>query len=95
VRLENSHHLKDVNLVPDPNEMKDKGGQAVQDMKDKAEQAARQGRQGQQGQDKSGSAMDQAKKKMDRTGDGKVDMDDAKKMGEDAVDKVKGLFKKE
>ena len=64
--------------MPDPNEMKDKGGQAVQDMKDKA-----------------GEAGQQAKKKMDRNSDGKVDADDAKKMGEDAVNKVKGLFKKE
>ncbi len=64
--------------MPDPDEMKDKGGQAVQDMKDKA-----------------GDAGQQAKKKMDRNNDGKVDKDDAKRMGEDAVNKVKGLFKKE
>ena len=75
--------------MPDPNEMKDKGGQAVQDMKDKAGDA------GQQAKEKSGGVADQAKKKMDRNKDGKVDADDAKRMGEDAVNKVKGLFKKE
>jgi hypothetical protein len=45
-------------------------------------------------QDKQPGKMDQAKKKMDVTGDGKVNAEDAKKMGGDAVNKVKGLFKK-
>ncbi|HTJ67328.1 MAG TPA: hypothetical protein VL551_07365 [Actinospica sp.] len=65
----------------------------IEEMKNKAQEAAQQeqGEAEQQGQ----SAMDKAKQKMDRTGDGKFDADDVKKMGEDAVNKVKGLFKKD
>ena len=63
------------------------------EMKNKAEEAAQQaeGQAQQQGQ----SMMDKAKQKMDATGDGKFDAEDVKKMGEDAVNKVKGLFKKD
>jgi len=45
--------------------------------------------------DKASGMMDEAKGKMDVTGDGKFNADDVKKMGEDAVSKVKGLFKKD
>ena len=72
----------------------------TEEMKNKAEEAAQQeqGQAEQQGEamkDKTGGMMDEAKKKMDRTGDGKFDAEDVKKMGEDAVNKVKGLFKKD
>jgi hypothetical protein len=65
----------------------------TEEMKNKAEEAAQQeqGQAEEQGQ----SMMDKAKQKMDRTGDGKFDAEDVKKMGEDAVNKVKGLFKKD
>ncbi|MBR7826218.1 hypothetical protein KDK95_07890 [Actinospica sp. MGRD01-02] len=78
----------------------------VEEMKNKAEEAAQQAQQAQQGQgqdqqgqsmkDKAmGKAMDEGKKRMDANGDGNFDDDDVKKMGEDAVNKVKGLFKKD
>lgn len=75
--------------MPDIEEMKNKANQATQDMQDEAEQ------QGESMKDKSGSKMDEAKKKMDRDDDGDFDMEDVKKMGEDAVSKVKGMFKKD
>ncbi|WP_034267901.1 hypothetical protein [Actinospica robiniae] len=52
--------------------------------------------QGQAGQSPSSKdkMMDQAKKRMDTDQDGKVDSDEAKKSAGDAVNKVKGLFKK-
>lgn len=66
-------------------------------MKNQAEEAAQQeqGQAQQQGQGMKDKAMDQAKKKMDVNQDGKFDAEDVKKMGEDAVNKVKGLFKKD
>lgn len=72
--------------------MSDVEHQAQEDEQQAQEQA---GQQGQSMKDKSGNVMDEAKKKMDRTGDGKFDAEDVKKMGEDAVNKVKGLFKKD
>jgi hypothetical protein len=44
--------------------------------------------------DKAAGMMDEAKKKMDSNQDGKVDAEDVKKIGEEAVNKVRGLFKK-
>jgi ElaB/YqjD/DUF883 family membrane-anchored ribosome-binding protein len=75
--------------MSDTEEMKNKAEEAAQQERDQAEQ------EGQSMKDKSGGMMDEAKKKMDRTGDGKFDAEDVKKMGEDAVNKVKGLFKKD
>jgi hypothetical protein len=88
-RLENTHHLKDVSSMPNLDEMKDKAGQAGQNMQDQAGEAT------DAAQEKSGSMMDDVKKKMDSNGDGKFDAEDIKKMGTDAVGKVKGLFKKD
>lgn len=44
--------------------------------------------------DKAGDMANKAKGNADVTGDGKFDAEDMKKMGEDAVNKVKGMFKK-
>lgn len=80
--------------MPNLDEMKDKAQQAAQNMQQDA--------QGQQPTDEAAGTeqkkpgmMDQAKKKLDADQDGDFDMDDVKKMGGDAVDKVKGLFKKD
>ncbi len=74
--------------MPDLDEAKKKAQEAEQ-------QAQQQGGDKSQAmKDKASGAMDEAKKKMDSNGDGKFDSDDMKKMGEDAVNKVKGLFKK-
>jgi hypothetical protein len=81
--------FKDVNPMPDIEEMKNKAA---------GNHAGRQGQTQQQGEaakDKASGAMDGVKSKMDANGDGKFDADDVKKMGEDAVNKVKGLFKKD
>lgn len=100
-RLTTPITFKDVKIpVSDVEEMKNKAEEAAQ----QAQQAQQgegqdQGQQDQQGQsmkDKAmGKAMDEGKKRMDANGDGKFDGDDVKKMGEDAVNKVKGLFKKD
>jgi ElaB/YqjD/DUF883 family membrane-anchored ribosome-binding protein len=81
--------FKDVNSMPDIEEMKNKAAETMQDAQDQTQQ------QGEAAQDKASGAMDGVKKKMDANGDGKFDTDDVKKMGEDAVNKVKGLFKKD
>jgi ElaB/YqjD/DUF883 family membrane-anchored ribosome-binding protein len=75
--------------MSDTEEMKNKAEEAAQQEQGQAEQ------QGESMKDKAGGMMDETKKKMDRTGDGKFDAEDVKKMGEDAVNKVKGLFKKD
>ena len=80
--------------MPNTDEMKNKAAQAAQglqdqDMLDETEQ------QDESTQSPAGGKMDDIKKKMDRTGDDDFDMEDVKKMGEDAVNKVKGMFKKD
>ena len=83
--------------MPDIEEMKNKAEEAVQNVEGQVGQAG-QGGGGQDGQsmkDKAAGMMDDVKGKMDVTGDGKFDADDVKKMGEGAVNKVKGLFKKD
>ena len=45
-------------------------------------------------QEKKPGMMDEAKKRMDANEDGKFDADDLKKMGQDGVSKVKGMFNK-
>ncbi|MBR7832254.1 hypothetical protein KDL01_03230 [Actinospica durhamensis] len=74
--------------MPDLDEAKNRAEQAAQQAQDQD------GDKSQSMKDKASGAMDQAKKKMDSNADGKVDAEDMKKMGEDAVNKVKGLFKK-
>ena len=82
--------------MPDIEEMKNKAEEAVQNVEGQAGQADQGGGQdGQSMKDKASGMMDDVKGKMDVTGDGKFDGDDVKKMGEDAVNKVKGLFKKD
>lgn len=71
----------------------------IEEVKNQAEDAAQnaQGQAGEAGEsmkDKASGMLNDAKGKMDATGDGKFDGDDVKKLGEDAVNKVKGLFKK-
>jgi hypothetical protein len=80
--------VKDVNLMPDIEEIKNQAEDAAQNAQGQAGQA------GQSMKDKASGVMDDAKGKMDVNGDGKFDGDDVKKIGEDAVNKVKGLFKK-
>lgn len=75
--------------MPDIEEMKNKAMQDTQDLQNDLEQ------DDESVEDKSGSKMDAVKKKMDRDGDDDFDMEDVKKMGEDAVGKVKGMFKKD
>ncbi|HEX4791377.1 MAG TPA: hypothetical protein VH372_23145 [Actinospica sp.] len=82
--------------MPELDEMKDKANQAAQNAQNQASQSAqdmqdRFGDESDTEQENSGSMTDQAKKRMDVNGDGKVDAEDAK----DAVGKVKGLFKKD
>jgi hypothetical protein len=82
--------------MPNSDEMKDKGAQAAQQMKEKAEQARQKaGPMMDQAKEKAGPMMDQAKKKIPRDENGKFDTDEAKQKGADAVNKVKGLFKKD
>lgn len=75
--------------MPNIEEMKNKASEDTQDLQDELEQ------HGESMKDKSGSKTDEVKKKMDRDGDDDFDMEDVKKMGEDAVGKVKGMFKKD
>jgi ElaB/YqjD/DUF883 family membrane-anchored ribosome-binding protein len=75
--------------MPDIEEMKNKAAETMQDAEGQSQQ------QGEAAKDKASGAMDGVKKKMDANGDGKFDADDVKKIGEDAVNKVKGLFKKD
>jgi len=75
--------------MPDLEEMKNKAEDAVQDAQGQA------GQQGQSAKDKASGMLDDAKGKLDANGDGKFGVDDAKQMGEDAVNKVKGLFKRD
>jgi hypothetical protein len=75
--------------MPDIEEMKNKAQDTMQDATGQTQQ------QGEAAKDKASGAMDGAKSKLDANGDGKFDADDVKKMGEDAVNKVKGLFKKD
>ena len=75
--------------MPDLGEMKNQAEDTMQDAQGQAEQ------QGQSAKDKASGAMNDVKSKLDANGDGKFDANDVKKMGEDAVNKVKGLFKKE
>ena len=77
--------------MPNLDEMKNKASEEAQNAEQQAQQA---GDAADPSQEQGGSKMDQVKKKMDVTGDGKFDMDDAKKMGKDAADKVKGMFNK-
>jgi len=82
--------------MPELDEVKNEGDEAAQQAQAEAGQTADQAdQQGQSMKDKAAGAMDDAKSKMDVTGDGKFNADDVKKMGEDAVNKVKGLFKKD
>ena len=74
--------------MPDVDEAKKKAQEAMQQDQDQS------GDESQSAKDKASGMMDDAKKKMDSNADGKVDAEDMKKMGEDAVNKVKGLFKK-
>jgi hypothetical protein len=75
--------------MPDIEEMKNKASETMQDAQDQTQQ------QGEAAKDKASGGMNGVKSKMDANGDGKFDADDVKKMGEDAVNKVKGLFKKD
>jgi ElaB/YqjD/DUF883 family membrane-anchored ribosome-binding protein len=75
--------------MPDIEEMKNKAQDSMQDATGQTQQ------QGEEAKDKASGAMDGVKSKLDANGDGKFDADDVKKMGEDAVNKVKGLFKKD
>jgi hypothetical protein len=78
--------------MPDLDEAKNKAMDSAQQEGEQAQDQAED--KGQSAKDKSSSMMNDAKSKMDVTGDGKFNADDVKKMGEDAVSKVKGLFKK-
>jgi len=79
--------------MPDIEEMKNKAEETLQNAEGQAQGQGQD--QGQSVKDKASGMMDEAKGKMDVTGDGKFNADDVKKMGEDAVSKVKGLFKKD
>ena len=81
--------------MPDIEEMKNKAEETMQDAEGQAQGQDQAQGQGQSMKDKATGMMDEAKGKMDVTGDGKVNADDVKKMGEDAVNKVKGLFKRD
>lgn len=82
--------------MPNSEEMKDKGAQAAQQMKEKAQQAKEKaGPMMDQAKQKAGPKVDQAKNKIPRDEEGKFDTEEAKRMGGDAVNKVKGLFKKD
>jgi len=74
--------------MPNLDEMKNQASEEAQNAEQQTGDTAETAEQ------KSGSKMDEAKKKLDVTGDGKFDMEDAKKMGKDAADKVKGMFNK-
>ncbi len=74
--------------MPDLDEAKNRAEQAEQQAQNQG------GDKSQSMKDKASGTMGDAKKKMDTNADGKVDAEDMKKMGEDAVNKVKGLFKK-
>jgi hypothetical protein len=79
--------------MPNLDEMKNQASEEAQsDEARNTEQQA--GDTAETDEQKSGGKMDDVKKKMDVTGDGKFDMEDAKKMGKDAADKVKGMFNK-
>jgi hypothetical protein len=80
--------FKDVNCMSDTEEIKNQAENAAQNAEGQAGQA------GESMKDKASGMADGAKSKLDANGDGKFDGDDVKKMGEDAVNKVKGLFKK-
>ena len=79
--------------MPNLDEMKNKASEEAQNAEQQAQQAGDAADPSQE-QGGSKSKMDDIKKKMDVTGDGKFDMEDAKKMGKDAADKVKGMFNK-
>jgi hypothetical protein len=74
--------------MPDLDEAKNQAADPAQ------EQQGEDAEKSQSMKDKASGMMDDAKTKADVTGDGKFNADDVKKMGEDAVNKVKGLFKK-
>lgn len=74
--------------MPNLDEMKNQASDEAQNAEQQTDQTAETAEQ------KSGNKMDDVKKKMDVTGDGKFDVEDAKKMGKDAADKVKGMFNK-
>lgn len=81
--------------MPNLDEMKDKAQQAGQNMQQDAQQGQQSTDEASGTEQKKPGMMDQAKQKLDADQDGDFDMDDVKKMGGDAVDKVKGLFKKD
>ena len=81
--------------MPDIEEMKNKAAEAARKAQNQTEQQGEEQDENESTKDKAGNMMDDVKKKMDVTGDGKVGADDVKKMGEDAVNKVKGMFKKD
>lgn len=74
--------------MPNLDEMKNQASDEAQNAEQQTDQTAETAEQ------KPGNKMDDVKKKMDVTGDGKFDVEDAKKMGKDAADKVKGMFNK-
>lgn len=77
--------------MPNLDEMKNQASDETQNAEQQAGDTAETAETAEQ---KSGGKMDEVKKKMDVTGDGKFDVEDAKKMGKDAADKVKGMFNK-
>lgn len=74
--------------MPDVDEAKNKAVEAEQQAQDQGEQKSK------SMQDQASEMADKAKKKYDTNADGKVDADEMKQAGQDAVNKVKGLFKK-